>query len=252
MLCTNCVNQLRLIRRGFRSSSIAYKIIPNNLKGKSKTAQDWLTRQLNDVYIKKSRYENYRARSAFKLIEIDDKFKILEPGMTIVECGAAPGAWTQVLVRRLKLDYDSAADQFGGKVIAFDIAPIHPVDGATVMPGIDITKPLNQAKLIEVLNGQQVDLVCSDMAPKPSGIKDMDHETIMALCYSAFQFASNVLKPSTGMFLTKLWDGSRTSNFSNELSRLFEVVKMIKPNASRKESAEIYILARNFKGVIRK
>lgn len=98
---------IRIHSRNFNFSNISHKIVPSNLKGKSKSSQDWLTRQFNDEFVKKSRYHGYRCRSAFKLLEMDEKFKILKPGDAVVDCGAAPGSWTQVVVDKLKLDKDT-------------------------------------------------------------------------------------------------------------------------------------------------
>jgi 23S rRNA (uridine2552-2'-O)-methyltransferase len=247
-LIKNYIN-INIRKQLIHSSHSLNKIIANNLKNKSKSSQDWLIRQLNDPYVKKARYENYRARSAFKLIEIDDKHNILSPGMIVVECGAAPGAWTQVITKRLKLDEEN--EHKTGAVIAVDIRPIHPVFGAIMMSNTDFTKPLNQSKILHCLDGKTVDLVCSDMAPNASGDHSYDHQLIISLCYSALQFAVSVLKPMSGVFLTKIWDGSETLNFKNDLNKFFIDVKHLKPDACRGDSSESYILAKNFKGIIR-
>lgn len=224
------------------------KIVPDNLKGKSKPSQEWLTRQLNDPYVKKSRYDNYRARSAYKLIEIDNEYRILRPNIIVIDLGASPGSWTQVIVERLKLDTVQPSER--GAVIAIDISPIVNVDGAIIMDKMDFTKPLNQALILQLLDGKQADFICSDMAPNATGQPDLDHERIMMLAYSALQFAISVLKPG-GAFLVKLWQGSRTPEMLSHSSKFFNFAKMLKPEASRDNSAECFILAKEFKGVVR-
>ena len=224
------------------------KTIPDNLKGKSTSSQLWLTRQLNDPYVRKARYENYRCRSAFKLIEIDDKYNIIKPGMIVIDCGAAPGSWTQVLVKRLELTGDQPFKT--GAVISIDIRPFSPVEGAIIMPAVDFTKPLNQANILHALNGKKVDLICSDMAPNTTGIKELDHDAIVTLCYSVLQFGTTVLKHDTGVCLVKFFDGNRTSKLLNDFEKFFHRVDIIKPLASRGDSAESFVLAREFKGII--
>ena len=195
------------LRNLFHTTSVNYKVIPNNLKGKSTSSSSWLTRQLNDPYVTKARYERYRARSAFKLIEIDDKYKILNPGMIVVECGAAPGAWTQVLTKRLKLSDGEKELEVGEKsnslVVSIDCNPFPPVPGAITIANTDFTSTLAQGKILSALDGRKADLVCSDMAPNASGIKSVDHESIIQLSLTALQFALQVLQRN-GTFLTKI------------------------------------------------
>ena len=237
-------------RRGFHVSRPSFKLYPKNLKGKSVSSQNWLLRQLNDPYVLKARYENYRARSAFKLIEIDEKYNILKPGMRVVECGAAPGAWTQVLVRRLKLGPSNVHEPSPESlVISVDINPMSPVEGARVLCNTDFTKPMNHAKILSILNGKTVDLVCSDMAPNATGHNELDHEAIITLAYTALRFGLQVLEPKTGAFLTKLWDGSQTQCLTDHLDKFFASVKRVKPGASRSDSAEVFLLATQFKGL---
>ncbi|XP_053200286.1 rRNA methyltransferase 2, mitochondrial-like [Panonychus citri] len=221
-------------------------IIPKNAK--SGSSFEWLKRQLNDPYVKKARYENYRARSAFKLTEIDDEFKILKPGGIIIDLGASPGAWTQVMVRRCYPESDPK-NVNGTLIIGIDISGIAPIEGAAVIPNTDFTNPLNQAKIIELLKDRKVDTVCSDMAPKASGQAELDHPGIVKLFLSALQFSIQVLKPGTGIFLGKLWDGYRTKEIDSLMKTLFETVNIVKPKASRDESAELFLLGINYKGL---
>ncbi|XP_015786274.1 rRNA methyltransferase 2, mitochondrial [Tetranychus urticae] len=224
----------------------ADRIIPKNAK--SGSSFEWLKRQLNDPYVKKARYENYRARSAFKLIEIDDKYKILKPGGTMIDCGASPGAWTQVMVKRCYPQGDPK-NKNGTLIIAIDISGIAPIEGAAVIPNTDFTNPLNQAKIITLLRDRKVDTVCSDMAPKASGQAELDQPGIIKLFLSALQFSIQVLKPETGNFLGKLWEGNRTKELCMLMENLFENVNIVKPPSSRCDSSELFILGTKFKGI---
>lgn len=258
-----------ILKRCIHSSSKLNKIIPDNLKNKSVASQKWLYRQLNDPFVTKARYENYRARSAFKLIEMNDKFKLLKPGMVVLDCGASPGiitlqymfkiifyisnigAWTQVMVRKLKLDEDSVKAGYNsdGLVIGVDLRPINAIEGAVLFGNMDFTKPLNQGKILSSLNGRKVDLICSDMSPNISGVKSLDHEEVMNLCYSALKFAVIVLKPGSGIFVTKFFQGSSTENFRKMFHKFFLEVRCFKPRASRDASSEEYMLGFKFKGL---
>lgn len=206
----------------------------------------WMDRHVKDKFVKESRYQNYRARSAFKLIQIDDQHRLLKPGMIVVECGAAPGSWTQVLVERLCLKPPNAHKT--GAVIAIDINNFHPVDGAICLPNTDFTSTLSQAKILNALNGKKVDLIASDMSPSVTGQHDFDHECILQLVYSAFQFATVCLKKN-GCLLVKIFNGSHTEQLSLQLKNFFDSVKFVKPQASRADSTEIYILCKDFKGL---
>jgi 23S rRNA (uridine2552-2'-O)-methyltransferase len=198
---------------------------------------------LNDPYVKKSRYANYRARSAFKLIEIDDKFRLLKPGMVVVECGAAPGAWTQVLVERLQPEENNKS-----LIISIDRNPINPITGAHLLPNSDMTSSVTHAKVLSLLDGRLADFVCSDMAPNAVGMSCVDHEGIINLSLVALRFALPVLNPG-GAFLTKLWSGSRDSEMGDLLRKFFTNVKIVKPPASRCDSSEHFMLATGFSGI---
>ncbi|KAH6943768.1 hypothetical protein HPB50_026944 [Hyalomma asiaticum] len=234
------------LRRVIHASAAQLKFQPQNLKGKSKASQDWLTRHLNDPYVKQSRYDNYRARSAYKLVEIDDKYHILKPGYNVVECGAAPGAWTQVIVERINADGRDATTT-RGTVIGLDILPIDPVPGATFLANTDILKPETTEKILKCLGGKSANAVLSDMAPNASGVKSLDHEAVVALSYAALILSFRVLSIG-GSFLCKIWNGKEAVKLSDDIKKFFQFVSYVKPPASRKESAEIYILGRGFKG----
>nr|XP_045594871.1 rRNA methyltransferase 2, mitochondrial-like isoform X2 [Procambarus clarkii] len=172
----------------FCTSSVTNKVIPKNLKGRSKSSQDWLTRQLNDPYVKLAKHNQFRARSAFKLLEITEKHKIIKPGQVVLECGAAPGAWTQVAVTGTNsLPQDKNKPQ--GMVVAVDILAIYPLPGATLLGGKDFTQKETHQEILNILQGRKIDVVLSDMAPNASGIKELDHENIITLAYSALTFA---------------------------------------------------------------
>ncbi|XP_064478037.1 rRNA methyltransferase 2, mitochondrial-like [Ornithodoros turicata] len=235
-----------LFRRTLALSRCRYKVQPKNLKGKSRTAQDWLTRQLNDPYVKKSRYDNYRARSAYKLLEINEKFKILKPGHVVVECGAAPGSWTQVVVEQVNSDGKNACAPVG-KAIALDIIIFDHVPGSTILCPANFLLPESQEQILHHLDGKRADVVLSDMAPTASGIKELDHDSIISLAYSAFIFSIKVLQVG-GTFLCKVWDGGRTPKLSEDMKAFFNYVSYVKPHASRMESAELFLLGREFKG----
>lgn len=212
----------------------------------SHSSHSWLDRQRKDIYVKKSRYDNYRARSAYKLIQIDDKYKFLRPGKVVIEVGAAPGSWTQVICQRLKLTEKDNKIAQSGMCLAIDIAAIQPVEGAICLGNADFTSPFTQGKILSWLDGRQVDCVISDMAPNNSGQKYLDHERIMKLVNRLIPFALQVIKPNAGLLLTKIWQGNQEEELVERLSKHFEHVRRVKPDASREDSAEIYILARDF------
>jgi len=247
------MNYCLVLNRSFSRSSVVLKQIPTNTKGKTASAIKWLTRQLNDPFVKMARYKNYRARSAFKLVEIDDKYKILSPGMIVVDCGAAPGAWTQVIVERLHLarfDGMSSPDAVNSKVISIDINAISPIEGAHILSKLDFTKPISQAQVLTLLDGKLADVICSDMAPNACGYNNIDHERQIALALSALAFATTTLKPK-GTFLTKIWEGSLSTTVVESAKKFFEEVRIVKPQACHAESVETYVLAKYFKGVVK-
>lgn len=214
----------------------------------SHSSTSWLERQKRDIYAKMSRYDNYRARSAYKLIQIDDKYKFLSPGKIVIEAGAAPGSWTQVICERLKLtERDNKLTQ-SGMCLAIDIAAIQPVPGAICLGNADFTSPFTQSRILTWLDGRKADCVLSDMAPQASGLKDLNHDRIVGLTTSLIPFAFNVLRPETGVFLTKIWEGGSTGNLVKELEKSFTRVNIVKPAASMSDSAELYILCRGFQG----
>ncbi|BES98421.1 Cell division protein ftsj [Nesidiocoris tenuis] len=231
-------------RRSFSTSASLGKEIAKNLKGKSTSSQGWIQRQLRDPYVEKARQENYRCRSAYKLLEIDEKFKILKPGQCVVDIGAAPGSWTQVAVKRTNAD-EKIPGKPRGFVVALDRLNIFPIDGAALVT-CDFTRPDAEKRLVDLLNGRPVDVVLSDMAPNATGVKSMDHDRIVALALKAFKFGLQISAEGATV-LMKLWEGRSCKAVETELSKFYDVVRWIKPKSSRSDSTETFILGRGFK-----
>jgi 23S rRNA (uridine2552-2'-O)-methyltransferase len=202
--------------------------------GRSTASQRWLERQLNDPYVAAARAQGWRSRAAFKLIEIDDKYKLLRRGMRVVDLGAAPGGWSQVAVQR------GAA-----QVVGLDLLPIDPVPGAVFLQG-DFNDPDMPARL-QALMGGPFDIVLSDMAPNTTGHGATDHIRIVALAELAFDFARQVLAPG-GAFVAKVFQGGSEKDLLAPMKRAFATVRHAKPPASRKESSELYVVATGFRG----
>lgn len=202
------------------------------------------TKAVKDLYIKKARYDGYRARSAYKLIQLNEKYKFLKAGQIVVDVGAAPGSWTQVICDKLEL----AKKPKNGICISIDINPFQPVDGAVCVPNADFTLPSSQENILRWLKGRQVDCVLSDMAPTATGAKDLDHLRIVQLVESLIPFSKRVLKPKSGILLAKLWAGTGSDTLSAKLERLFDKVDHVKPDASRDDSSEFYLFCKGYKG----
>jgi 23S rRNA (uridine2552-2'-O)-methyltransferase len=204
-------------------------------KNRSQSSKQWLERQLNDPYVARAKREGFRSRAAFKLIEIDDKYRILKKGGRVVDLGAAPGGWSQVAVKRIGSE---------GRVVAIDIQEMAEVAGVdfAVIDFLDPETPdLLKAKL-----GGEADVVLTDMAANATGHRKTDHLKIMALVEAAAQFAAEVLKPG-GSFLAKVLQGGTEPALLAELKRNFATVRHVKPAASRADSAELYLLATGFR-----
>lgn len=214
-------------------------------QSKGQSSKQWIERQEKDRFVKSAKIQNYRARSAFKLLEIDDKYKILKPGFAVIDVGAAPGSWTQVAVDRVNaIPTDVSKPE--GMVIAVDILRIPPIIGANILDHSDFSHNDVRERIITLLGGRKVDAVLSDMAPNASGVRLLDHEKITSLFESAWKFSGEVLTEN-GNFLGKLWDGQHVRRLIGELQPFFRFLKVIKPRASRQESAELYIFGRGFK-----
>jgi 23S rRNA (uridine2552-2'-O)-methyltransferase len=201
---------------------------------RSKSSGRWLAEHFDDPYVKQAQQQGLRSRAAFKLLELQEKYTLIRPGMTVIDLGAAPGGWCQV-VRPL---VGSA-----GRVVALDILPMAPVPGVEFVHG-DFTEdePLQALEL--ALGGAEVDLVLSDMAPNMSGMATVDQARSMYLAELALEFARAHLKPG-GDLVVKLFQGADFDGFVRQVRSLFGKVQVIKPKASRPRSNEVYLLARN-------
>jgi 23S rRNA (uridine2552-2'-O)-methyltransferase len=225
------------------------KEAPHSLKNKKHSSQLWLKRQLRDPYVELAKQENYRCRSAFKLLQINERHKILRPGLTIVDCGAAPGSWTQVAVNMSNARGQSSDPRSPvGKVYAIDKLPFYPVDGATILGNMDFTNAKTQETLLRLLQGNKVDVVLSDMAPNATGVRELDHDNIILLAYAVTKLALRISRVD-GTLVIKVWDGGKSYQLEQDLSRFYHSVKVIKPDATRDESTEKFILARGFRGI---
>ena len=212
-------------------------------KGKSVSSTKWLRRQINDPYVVQAKKLGYRSRAAFKLREIDDRFKFLNPGKRVVDLGAAPGGWSQVAIERVNALGSSAPPV--GKVVSIDRSEIETLPGANILK-IDITEETNSEKIKLYLGGLS-DVVLSDMASPATGHTSTDHIRIMGLLELAFNFAQNVLSPN-GVFLGKVLKGGTENTLLNQMKKNFKMTKHIKPKASRQDSRESYIIATGFYG----
>ncbi len=200
---------------------------------RTSSSTQWLQRQLNDPYVRAAQRDGYRSRAAYKLTEIDAKLHLLKPGQVIVDLGAAPGGWSQVLAR-----------QKMKRVVAIDILPMDEIPGVHILQ-LDFMDDTAPAVLIAQAGGP-VDVVLSDLAPNTTGHSDTDHDRIMALVEAAYDFAVQVLKPG-GCFLAKVRQGGTEAKLLQRMKQDFETVKHIKPPASRKESAEQFVAAQGFR-----
>lgn len=203
-------------------------------RGRSGASQRWLTRQLNDPYVQAARQQGWRSRAAFKLIELEDRFGLIRQGARVVDLGAAPGGWTQVVLQR------GAA-----VVVGVDLLPIDPIRGAVVVQG-DFTAP-DVAERLAALLGGPADLVLSDMAPNTTGHTATDHLRIMALTELALDFAESILAKG-GSFVAKVFQGGTEREMLARMKQSFASVRHAKPPASRKESSELYVVATGFRG----
>jgi len=217
-----------------------------SLKTRVKTARKrtlsstlWLERQLNDPYVARAKREGWRSRAAYKLIEIDERFHLLKPGMRVVDLGAAPGGWAQVAAKKVK------SEEGKGRVVGIDLLEVEHIPGVefTVMDFLADDAP----DRLKAMLGGQADAVISDMAANATGHRQTDHLRIVALAELAADFACETLAPG-GFFLAKVLQGGTENQVLARLKRDFAVVRHVKPEASRKDSAELYVLATGFRG----
>ena len=206
--------------------------------GRTQASRRWLERQLNDPYVARAKREGLRSRAAFKLMEIDDKAKLLKPGAKVVDLGAAPGGWSQVAAKRVRAGS-------GGRVVAIDLLAMDPLPGVDFLQ-LDFLDP-DAPERLKALLGGPADVVLTDMAANATGHRATDHLKIMGLAEAAAEFAREVLKPG-GAFLAKVLQGGTEVELLASLKRDFASVKHVKPAASRSDSAELYVLATGYRG----
>jgi len=202
---------------------------------RSKSSGRWLQRHFNDAYVRQAQQAGYRSRAAFKLLEINERDHILRPGMTVIDLGAAPGGWTQVVAKIVGER---------GRIIALDILPMDSMPGVRFIHG-DFREDAVFAALLEMVGEQRVDLVISDMAPNISGMKSVDQPRAMYLAELALDLARKVLSPG-GTLLVKAFEGEGMEALRRELRVSFKTLVTRKPKASRPSSREVYMLAKNY------
>ena len=203
---------------------------------KSKSSRNWLNEHFSDEYVKRAQKEGYRSRAVFKLLELQERDRLLKPGMTVIDLGAAPGGWSQI-----------ASNLVGdkGRVVALDILPMDSLADVEFLQG-DFRDELVLQQMLALLDSSLADLVMSDMAPNISGMKAVDQPRAIYLAELALEFARQVLKPG-GTFVVKLFHGEGFDPFVREIRSSFSTMVTRKPKASRPRSREVYLLARNFR-----
>ena len=200
---------------------------------RNKFTKAWMMEHVNDAYVQQAKAGGWRSRAVFKLKEIDEQDRLLKPGMTVVDLGSAPGSWSQYAAKRILP---------GGRLVAIDLEPMEPLHGVTYIQG-DFREDEALEKLEFLLEGRPADLVLSDMAPNMSGVELVDQSRVMHLAELTLEFARQHLKPG-GDMLVKVFQGVGFMEFRAEVGRVFGVIQMRKPAASRGRSAEIFLLAR--------
>jgi 23S rRNA (uridine2552-2'-O)-methyltransferase len=204
---------------------------------RSKSSQNWLREHFNDPFVKQAQKDGYRSRASYKLLEIQEKDRLIRPGMTVVDLGAAPGGWSQVTSRLIGGQ---------GRLIASDILEMDSIPDVTFIQG-DFTEDEVFKQILAAIGNTQVDLVISDMAPNMSGLSAVDMPRAMFLCELALDLAGRVLRPG-GDFLIKVFQGEGFDVYHKEVRKMFDKVQMRKPTSSRDRSREQYLLGRGFKG----
>lgn len=203
------------------------------LMARSTSSNTWLREHVNDQYVQMAKKDGYRARAAYKLLEINEKDKLIRPGTVLADLGSAPGSWSQVAARIVGPQ---------GKVFALDILPMNPIADVDFIQG-DFREDEVLAEFVDLLDGRALDLVISDMAPNISGMSAMDQARSFLLCELALEFARDHLKPG-GCFLVKVFQGSDFQPYLQSMRDLFDEVVTRKPKASRDRSSEIYLLGK--------
>ncbi len=204
---------------------------------RSKSSTTWLKEHFDDRFVKQSKQDGYRSRASYKLLELNEKDKLIRPGMTVVDLGSAPGGWTQV-----------AAELVGdkGRVVASDILPMAPVPGVSFIQG-DFTEASVYEEILTSLGAEKADLVISDMAPNMSGVSAVDQPSAMYLVELALDMARNILKPG-GAFAAKVFQGEGFEAYLADLRQSFQKVVSRKPHSSRARSRELYLVGKGYRG----
>ena len=229
---TGCVVGSLILKR---SKTVQLK----TARGRTTSSQRWLRRQLNDPYVQEAQRLGYRSRSAFKLLQLDEKFGLLHKGQKVVDLGAAPGGWSQVAANRV-------LQKTSGKIISLDLLSMDPISGATLLQA-DFMSQDGLESLIKICP-DGIDLVISDMAAPTTGHSPTDHIRTAALCEAAYDFAIDVLVLD-GVFLAKVFKGGSEHTLLARMKKNFKSVRHAKPAASRAESPETYVVARGFRGI---
>ena len=201
---------------------------------KNKISKNWVNKQRRDIYVRQSKVDGYRARSAYKLIEIDEKFKIFKGGLSVIDIGAAPGSWSQYALKASK----------SGKLISIDLKKMEPIGNSVQIQG-DFTEEKTQEEIKKHINGK-VDVVMSDMAVDTTGIKNIDSIQTGELCKEAMFFAKDLMKEN-GYFISKIFMGGTFNEIVAEGKKYFKEVKVFKPKSSRKDSKESFIICRKIR-----
>jgi len=201
---------------------------------KNKISKNWINKQRRDIYVRQSKIEGYRARSAYKLIEINEKFKIFKSGMTVVDIGAAPGSWSQYVSRIMK----------NGKIVSIDLKEMENIKNSFHIKG-DFTEPIIQRKIKNHLN-KQADVIMSDMAVNTTGIKSIDSIQTGELCKEAINFSTEIISPN-GFFISKIFMGGSFNEIVAAGKKIFKELKVFKPQSSRKDSKESFIICKNLR-----
>jgi len=201
---------------------------------KNKISKNWVNKQRRDIYVRQSKVDGYRARSAYKLIEIDEKFKIFKGGLSVIDIGAAPGSWSQYALKASK----------SGKLISIDLKKMEPIGNSVQIQG-DFTEEKTQEEIKQNINSK-VDVVMSDMAIDTTGIKNIDSIQTGELCKEAMLFAKDLMKEN-GYFISKIFMGGTFNEIVAEGKKYFKEVKVFKPKSSRKDSKESFIICRKIR-----
>lgn len=225
-----------------RAGGRSLKVRVKTARKRSLSSTLWLQRQLNDPYVARAKRDGYRSRAAYKLLEMDERYHLLKPGMRIVDLGAAPGGWSQIAAERVKVAEGK------GKVVGVDLLNMEPISGVSF--AVKDFNDEDAPEFIKTMLGGGADGVMSDMAANATGHKATDHLKIVALADLAADFACEVLSPG-GFFVAKVLQGGTEGQLLARLKRDFAVVRHVKPAASRAGSAELYVLATGFRGAAR-